>query len=79
MSAGSGVAQPTMGPQAPEFDRREKKPRQTGAFFLDIFVGSGSANNCQQQYCHNVYDLDHRVDGGPCRVLVGIADRIAGH
>src|ERR1700739_939046 len=34
--------------------------------------------NRQQQQRHDVGDLDHRVDGGTCRVLVGIADSIAG-
>ena len=32
----------------------------------------------QKQQGHNVGDLDHRVHGGACRVLVGIADGVAG-
>ena len=33
----------------------------------------------QQQQRHDVGDLDHRVDSGASGVLVGIADRVAGH
>ena len=33
----------------------------------------------QQQQRHDVGDLDHRVHRGPGGVLVGIADRVAGH
>src|SRR5207253_8790226 len=33
----------------------------------------------EQQQRDDVGDLDHRVDGGAGGVLVGIADRVAGH
>ena len=32
----------------------------------------------QQQQGHDVGDLDHRVDGGARRVLVGVADGVTG-
>ena len=33
----------------------------------------------EQEQRHDVGDLDHRVDGGAGRILVGIADGVAGH
>src|SRR5919199_5061171 len=38
-----------------------------------------SGEDRKQQQRDDVDDLDHRVDGGTGRVLVGVADRVAGH
>lgn len=33
----------------------------------------------KQQQCHDVDDLDHRIDGGPGGILVGVAHGVAGN
>src|ERR1700730_6875612 len=57
-----------------------KKPRgsRRGVFVLILYCRSVRQDR-QQQERHDVGDLDHRVDGGTGRVLVGLADGVAGY
>ena len=52
----------------------------TGAVLIRVrAIGCSVRQHRQQQQRHDVGDLDHRVDGRAGRVLVGIADGVAGH
>ena len=58
---------------------KQRAPRLRGSCrFSDCGLRSVSEDR-QQQQRHDVRDLDHRVHRRTGRVLVGIADRIAGH
>ena len=62
------------------YRRRQKKPRGMPRGFLLRSCSCRSVReDRQQQQRHDVGDLDHRIDGGARRVLVGIADGVAGH
>src|SRR5581483_10126545 len=55
-----------------------KKARLAGGLFY-YMRRSSVRQHRQQQQRHDVGDLDHRVDRGTRRVLVGVADGVAGH
>ncbi len=50
-----------------------------GLFGSDGRRGSAVREHGQQQQRHDVGDLDRRVDGRAGGILVGVADRVAGH
>src|SRR4051812_3750968 len=57
-----------------------KKPRGSRrGFFASIGYRRSMRQNRQQQQRYNVGNLDHRVHSRTCRILVGIADGVAGH
>ena len=66
-----------------DLDRRlhdkRKRARIARALFFCRQLPRLVSENRQQQQRHDVGDLDHRVDGRTRRVLVGIADSVAGH
>src|SRR4029077_19010568 len=54
----------------------KKGPRKARA--LHFLRSRSVGENCQQQQRHDVRNLDHRVHGRSRRVLVGVADGVAG-
>src|SRR5713226_9188732 len=57
----------------------KKNPRREPRGFCRSYLARSVRQDRQQQERHDVGDLDHRIDGGARRILVGIADGVASH